>query len=490
LSDDIDIDDEATEEGAGSSDEFARMLEASFASSRAQKIEVGAAVEGTIVALGPEVALVDVGGKGEATLAVSELKNDEGRIEASVGDRIHATVVSMSGGITLSRRLQRGAASAAQLESAFHSGLPVEGKVEKAVKAGYEVSVAGLRAFCPQSQIGDGREADPAAHVGHVYAFKIVEFREGGRKFVISRRRLLEEEQQARAEEVRQQVVPDAVLTGRVVSIRDFGAFVDLGGGVQGLLHASEMSWSRGADPAKLVSPGEELTVKVLRVEDGKIALGLKQLTADPWSSVAAHYEVGQVHAGRVTRLAEFGAFVELAPGIEGLAHASTFAPTGKAGGWTKSVTVGQTGAFEILSVDPEKKRIGVALVDEGSPRAAGAPAIAPGARIKGKVERHDRMGVFVFLAPGVTGLVPASETGVSRETDLRGAFPLGSELEVVVLEADAARRRVRLSVKAIAEAAERAEVGDYAARSTAAQSQSFGSLADKLRGALEPRKR
>lgn len=494
MSDDIDFgsEDETTGDGAGDSGEFARMLEASFASSRAQKIEVGAAVEGTIVALGPEVALVDVGGKGEATLAVSELKNDEGRIEVAVGDRIHATVVSISGGIKLSRRLQRGAASAAQLENAFHSGLPVEGKVEKAVKAGYEVSVAGLRAFCPQSQIDAARESDPASHVGHVYAFKIVEFREGGHKFVISRRRLLEEEQQARAEEVRQQVVPDAVLTGRVVSIREFGAFVDLGGGVQGLLHASEMSWSRGADPAKLVSPGEELTVKVLRVEDGKIALGLKQLTADPWSTVAEQYEVGQVHTGRVTRLAEFGAFVELAPGIEGLAHASTFAPTGKAGGWAKSVTIGMSAAFEVLSVDPEKKRIGVALVDEGSPRAGTArtPAIVTGARLKGKVERHDKMGVFVFLGPGVTGLVPVSETGVARETELRSAFPVGSELEVVVLDADPARRRVRLSVKAIAEAAERAEVGDYAARTATTQAGSFGSLADKLRGALEPRKK
>lgn len=488
------FDNETAGDGAGDSGEFAKMLEASFASSRAQRLAVGEAVEGTLVALGPEVALVDVGGKGEATLAVSELKNDEGRIEAQVGDRIHATVVSMTGGITLSRRLQRGAATSKQLEDAFHSGLPVEGKVERAVKAGYEVSIAGQRAFCPQSQIGDVRESDPSVHVGHVYAFKIVEYREGGRKFVVSRRRLLEEEQQARAEEVRQQIVPDAVLTGRVVSVRDFGAFVDLGGGVQGLLHVSEMSWARDADPSKLVSPGEEVTVKVLRVEDGKIALGLKQLTADPWTTVAANYEVGKVLTGRITRLAEFGAFVELEPGVEALAHASTFAPTGKAGGWSKSVKAGMTGAFEVLSVEPEKKRIGVALVEEGSSRAASArtatSAIVSGARLTGKVERHDKIGVFVFLAPGVTGLVPTSETGVAREADLRTAFPVGSDLEVVVLDADAARRRVRLSVKAIAEAAERAEVGDYTARATAAQSQSFGSLADKLRGALEPRKK
>jgi small subunit ribosomal protein S1 len=242
------------------------------------------------------------------------------------------------------------------------------------------------------------------------------------------------------------------------------------------------------------VKPGEEITVKVIRVEEGKIALGLKQLTADPWSTAEANYKVGQVLTGRVTRIAEFGAFVELEAGIEALAHASTFAPTGKSGGWSKSVAAGMTGAFEILSVDPAARRIGVALVAEGSSRASAAKpsrsSIEPGARLSGKVERHDRMGVFVFLAPGITGLLPAGETGVAHGVDLVKAFPLGSDVDVIVLEADAARRRIRLSVKAIADAAEAAEVSDYSARAGAAQAQSFGSLADKLRGALEPRKK
>ena len=169
-------------------------------------------------------------------------------------------------------------------------------------------------------------------------------------------------------------IVAGAVLTGRVASVREFGAFVDLGAGVQGLLHVSEMAWSRVSDPSQLLSPGQEITVKVLRVdEDGqKVALGLKQLSADPWSTVQATYAVGQVRAGRVTRLAEFGAFVELEPGVEGLAHASTFAPTGRADGWSRSVPVGMTGSFEILSIDPEKKRIGLALVQEGAARGAG----------------------------------------------------------------------------------------------------------------------
>lgn len=474
-----------------SGQDFATLFEASYAAHKINRLTNGQAIEGTIVSIGAEVALVDVGAKSEAVIALVELKDQDGVLEAKVGDRIHATVVSTAGELKLSRRLQRGAASAQQLENAFHSGLPVEGKVDKSVKAGYEVSIAGQRAFCPQSQIDELRETDPLIHVGRTYTFKIVEFKEGGEKFVVSRRRFLEAEQQAKAAEVREKIVPDAVMTGRVVSVRDFGAFVDLGGGVQGLVHASEMGWSR-SDPSEVVQPGQEVTVKVLRLEEGKIALGMKQLTADPWAMAAANYAVGQVFTGRITRIAEFGAFVELEPGIEALGHASTFAPTGKSGGWARSVAVGMTGAFEILSVDPAARRIGVALVPEGSSRAGAArpsrAAIEPGARITGKVERHDTFGVFVFLAPGITGLVPAEETGLSRGTDLVKAFPLGSDLDVIVLETDSARRRVRLSVKAIAAAAEAAEVSDYTSRAGAAQAQSFGSMADKLRGALGPR--
>lgn len=477
------------ETGAEPEDDFAAMFAASY---KTRRLDNGQSVEGVIVAIGAEVALVDVGAKGEAELSVAELKNHDGVLEAAVGDRIQATVVSTAGGIKLSRKLQRGAASAQQLEDAFRAGLPVDGKVEKAVKAGYDVRIAGQRAFCPQSQIDIIRDTDPNVHIGRVYTFKIVDFKDGGQKFVVSRRSLQEEEQKARAAEVRATIKPDAIVTGRVVSVRDFGAFVDLGGGVQGLLHISEMGWSRISDAGQIVTPGEEITVKVLRVDDDKIALGLKQLMADPWSMVQANYNVGQVLQGKVTRIAEFGAFVELEAGVEALAHASTFAPTGKSGGWTKSVTPGMTGAFEILSIDPEKKRIGVAMVAEGTSRAnAAAPsrsAVVPGARFIGKVERHEKFGVFVFLAPGVTGLVPASETGVAREGDLTKAFPVGSDLDVVVLEVDAAGRRIRLSVKAIAEQAEAAEVREYAEREGAAQAQSFGSLADKLRGAMSTR--
>jgi len=353
-------------------EDFAAMFEASV---NARQFRRGQTVEGTIVAIGPKAAFVNLGGKGEAEIDIAELKDADGHIDAAVGDRIHAIVVSTSGGVVLSRKGVRNAATQRELEDAFRSGLAVEGKVESAVKGGYEVRLARERAFCPHSQIDIVRAADPAVHVGQVYAFRIIEYKDGGRNVVVSRRQHLEEQQRAAAADVRKAIVPGAVVTGRVVSVPAFGAFVDLGGGVQGLLHVSEMSWSRVTNPSDIVSPGDQITVKVLRVDEAtqKIALGLKDLLNDPWATVAASYEVGQVRAGRVTRVAEFGAFVELEPGVEGLAHASTFAPTGRAGGWAKTVPVGTTGAFEILSIDAAQRRIGVALIDEASSRAEGA---------------------------------------------------------------------------------------------------------------------
>ena len=399
-------------------EDFATMFEAS---QKAKRLEKGQLVEGTIVAIGPEFAFVDVGGKGEATIGIEELKDADGDVDVAVGDRIQAMVVSTAGGLTLSRRLARGAATDRQLEDAFRTGLPVEGKVERAVKGGYEVRVGRSRAFCPMSQI-DTQRTEPAPHEGRVYQFRIIEYKEGGRNLVVSRRVVLEEEQRAAAAEVRRSIVPGAVVTGRVASVRDFGAFVDLGGGVQGLLHVSEIGWSRVSDPAQVLKPGEEISVKVLSVDDDKqkISLGLKQLTADPWSNVPATYDVGQVRPGRVTRVAQFGAFVELEPGVEALAHVSTFAPTGQKGGWSASVPPGTTGDFEILSIDVDKKRIGVALVPEGASRARAANAAT----------REDR------------------------------------------------------EAQEVHEYAER----EYAERDDGAPAEGFGSLADKLRGALERR--
>jgi small subunit ribosomal protein S1 len=474
-------------------DDFAAMFETSL---QAKQYEKGQTVEGRIVGFGHDVAFVDVGGKGEAVVDLDELKNEQGALEAAVGDRIQAVVVSTAGGVTLSRKLARGAANDRQLAEAFHAHLPVEGKVEREVKGGYEVRVGRQRAFCPISQIDIARTTDPAVHLGRVYTFRIVEYKDDGRNLVVSRRALLEEERQARADEIRQTIVPGAVLKGRVVSVREYGAFVDLGGGIQGLLHVSDMGWSR-SQAADAVAAGDEVTVKVLRVDEAtnKIALGVKQLSDDPWSTVSSSFAVGQVRKGRVTRIAEFGAFVELAPGVEGLAHASSFPPTGTAGGWAASVPAGLTASFEILSIDPERRRIGVALLTEAPPRQGAAESsptqeVVPGARLVGKIERHEKFGVFVFLGPGRTALMPLSETGIGREADVRKALPVGSDVEVVVLEVDESGRRIRVSRKAVQAAQEADELREYHERAQREPAEGLGSLADKLRTAIEPRKR
>jgi small subunit ribosomal protein S1 len=468
-------------------EDFASMF---AASQQAKRIERGQTVEGTVVGIGHEVAFVDVGGKGEAVIDLAELRNDEGSVEVAVGDRIHAVVVATDGGVTLSRRLARAAATDKHVEEAYRAGLPVEGRVEREVKGGYEVRIGRSRAFCPFSQIDTVRKTDPAQHIGRVYSFRIMEYKEGGRNLIVSRRAVLEEEQRAEADEVRKTIVPGAVLTGRVTSARDFGVFVDLGGGIQGLLHVSEIGWSRVSDPSRMFKEGDAITVKVLRVDDEtqKIGLGLKQLTEDPWQTVATRYHVGQVCEARVVRITDFGAFVELEPGVEALAHASTFPPTGHSKGWARSLATGTVARFEILTIDSEKKRIGVALVPEGatSGAAASQTAIAPGVRIVGKVERHEKFGVFVFLAPGRTGLMPLAETGVGREADVAKAFPVGSEVEVVVLEADPQGKRIRVSRKAVVDAQEADEVREYSERSAASSPESFGSIADKLKGALK----
>jgi small subunit ribosomal protein S1 len=467
-------------------DDFAKLLEDSL---QAKPVEQGQMVQGRVIALWPDVAFVDVGGKGEATIDIEDLKDEDGDIEVEVGDRIEAVVVSTVGGLKLSRKLARGAASSRQIEDAYRAGLPVEGKVERAIKGGYEIKIAGQRAFCPISQIDTVRNTEPSQHEGRVYPFRIIEWKEGGKNLVVSRRALLEEEDREIAEEVRKTIVAGAVLTGRVASVREYGAFVDLGGGVQGLLHVSEMGWARVSDPGSIVKPGDEVTVKVLRIDSDKqkISLGLKQLQADPWSKVADSYVVGQVNEGKVTRLSEFGAFVELEPGIEALAHVSTFPPSGDPNGWKAQVPAGSTGSFEILSVDPDKKRIGVALIGNDLARSAASPRteIVPGARIVGKVERHERYGVFVFLAPGRTGLIPFAETGAAKDADIPRLFPIGSDVDVAVLEVEPGGRRIRLSRKAVIDADERAVVRDYVERPSAAATESFGSLADKLRGAL-----
>src|SRR2546430_3403985 len=338
-------------------------------------LEVGQIVKGRVIHITAESVFVDVGGKGEAWIERAELTDDEGRLRVAVGDEVEATVVSTGDEVRLSHKLRQGAQARQALAVAAQTGIPVEGKVAAVIKGGYEVTVGGLRAFCPFSQMDVRRVEAAEEYVGRVLEFRVVTYSDNGRNLVLSRRRLLEERAAEAAEETRKKIIPGAVLSGTVASLADFGAFVDLGG-IQGLVPVSEISHSRVSRPADRLSVGEAVTVKVLRIdtEKGRISLSLKALEGDPWAAVPGRLRERQVIRRRAARATEFRIFVELLPGVDGLLHISEI-PRHRQGAMRESVGAGAEIAVMIVNVDMTKHRIALALAPEGS---AGGGGVGP----------------------------------------------------------------------------------------------------------------
>ena len=355
---------------------------------------VGDRVRGVVVSIGHEVTVVELEGGGEGTLETLELRDEAGQLTVKVGDALEARVVALgnkAGFVWLRRGPSRGVDPRTGLADAAASGLPVEGLVTGVNKGGLEVSVGGVRAFCPVSQLELRPVADPAAYVGQKLAFRVTRFEDDrrGPNVVLSRRALLEEEMQARAAVTRERLIVGAVLPGTVTALKDFGAFVDVGG-IEGLLPASELSFQRGTKPADVLAVGQTITVAVTRVEardDPKrplqVSFSLKALERDPWQDVVASLSVGAVLKGRVTRAGAFGAFVEIAPGVEGLVHVSELGGGRPVRNAREAVKPGDTVDVTVLAIDPEKRRLSLALGaredtvdDEGraaATRAAGA---------------------------------------------------------------------------------------------------------------------
>ena len=441
-------------------------------------------MKGRIVQISADSVFVDIQDKGEALIARAELEDEHGELKVGVGDEVEATVISTDGEIRLSRKLLKGMQARALIEKAVSIGLPVEGKVAGVVKGGYEVLVAGLRAFCPFSQIDARRVESADVFLGQVLEFRITRYGENGRNIVLSRRRLLEDQERKAAEETRKKIVPEAILLGTVTSLTEFGAFVDLGG-IQGLVHISELSHSRVARAADFLQVGQPVTVKVLKIDDKthKIALSLKALEGDPWATVSERLRERQVISGRIVRAMDFGVFVELLPGIDGLLHASEIPRSQQ--GWIKEAAASQAEiSVMILSIDPDKRRISLALAPEGATpgEQAEEPTLAVGAVMMGTVERVEPFGVFVRLGPGRTGLVPNAEMGTQRGTDHRRDFSPGTEVKVVVLAIEDGGKRIRLSRSKALVHEEQAETQAYL-RSTGPKSRGFGvTLGDLLR--------
>jgi small subunit ribosomal protein S1 len=345
---------------------------------------------------------------------------------------------------------------ASSLYRALRSRRPVAGRVESVIKGGYEIRVGKVRGFCPHSQIDLHRVDTPEMHVGKTLMFRVTQVRRGGEDVVLSRRAVLEDERREEAAAVRATLIEGAVMQGRVAGLAEFGAFVDLGAGVMGLVHVSEVSHARVARVEDALSEGDAVQVKILKIhpEGRKISLSVRQAAADPWDGVETRFAPGSVHTGVVRRLAAFGAFVELAPGVEALAPASEFAPDAE--GWSHGLEVGQTRDWLVLSVDGAQRRISIVPPVEGHDASA-TDALQIGATVAGRVQRVEDFGVFVWLAPGRVGLMPQAWTGVPRG-EVRRRFPVGQAVEVEVREVGDDRRRLRLSLKGAFPKPERAE--------------------------------
>ena len=368
--------------------------ERKVAGKRAVQRAVGDRVRGKVMSIGQEVVVLELDGGGEGTLETLELLDGAGALMAKEGDTLEARIVAMGerqGFFVLRRGAGRGAAGRGNLAEAYAAGLPVEGLITAVNKGGVEVDVAGVRAFCPLSQLELRPVADPAEYVGRRLEFRITRHEEDrrGTNVVLSRRALLEEDAQARAVETRGKLVVGAVLPGVVTALKDFGAFVDVGG-IEGLLPASEISFERSTRPADVLTVGQPVTVQVMRVEKRddprrpeQVSFSLKALERDPWQDAAAQFPAGTFVRGQVTRAEPFGAFVQLAPGLEGLIHISELAGGGSSRPLRHARDAVKSGdAIEVvvLALEPDKRRISLGLAtreervdDEGRDAAARA---------------------------------------------------------------------------------------------------------------------
>ncbi len=337
------------------------------AATEKKQLSPGQKIEAEIVGTSKEYIFLNVGGKSEGYIARDELLDEEGNLSHHVGDTIQVYFLSDAGNEMLfTTRVGASQVSQAHLQEAFRSGIPVAGSVEEEIKGGFKIKIAGSqRAFCPYSQMGLRRIEDTASYIEQQLSFKIIEFSENGRNIILSARAVQEEERRQQKKALQQTLREGMTVTGKVTSIRDFGAFVDIGG-VDGLIPISEIGWGRIEDIHEFLTVGQGVEVLVLKLdwEKDRISLSMKRTLADPWENPAARYPVGSCHSGKVVRLAKFGAFVSLEPGIDGLLHISKLGGGQRINHPKEVLAEGAAIDIRIEGIDEEKKRISLALAD------------------------------------------------------------------------------------------------------------------------------
>ena len=477
-------------------DSFAAMFEQDAAKTAQparrprRALRIGDRLDAIVVQVGRDTVFVELDGKQQAFIDGIELREPDGTCSVKEGDKVSAHVLEIDdakGVVRLGRSMGK-PGSVAALEQAKASQLGVEGKVTGVNKGGLEVDFGGTRAFCPMSQADNKFMEDAKELIGQTLRFLVTDVREGGKNVVVSRRALLQREASESAEHKMSDIVPGAVLRGTISGIREFGAFVDLGG-VEGLIPRSEISHDRSVAISDALKPGDAVEVQVREVKEvqptrpggstKKITLSLKALMADPWAE--ADLAEGRVVTGTITRITDFGKFVRLAPGIEGLLHVSEL---GGATSDSRKADVGEEIRVVLTKIDRTTKKISLVPAPDGAEAGSTVKsvAVAVGAVVTGTVDRIETYGIFVQIdgskGRAGRGLVPSAELGVPRGTDLRKTFPEGTKVVAKVLETGDGR--LRLSIKGAKDAEERAQFED--AKGKQAVPASLGTFADLLK--------
>lgn len=434
---------------------FAQLFEESL-----KEIETrpGSIVRGVVVAIDKDVVLVDAGLKSESAIPAEQFKNAQGELEIQVGDEVDVALDAVEDGFgetLLSREKAKRHEAWITLEKAYEEAETVVGVINGKVKGGFTVELNGIRAFLPGSLV-DVRPVRDTLHLeGKELEFKVIKLDQKRNNVVVSRRAVIESENSAERDQLLENLQEGMEVKGIVKNLTDYGAFVDLGG-VDGLLHITDMAWKRVKHPSEIVNVGDEITVKVLKFdrERTRVSLGLKQLGEDPWVAIAKRYPEGTKLTGRVTNLTDYGCFVEIEEGVEGLVHVSEMDWTNKNIHPSKVVNVGDVVEVMVLDIDEERRRISLGLKQcKNNPWQQFAETHNKGDRVEGKIKSITDFGIFIGLDGGIDGLVHLSDISwnVAGEEAVR-EYKKGDEIAAVVLQVDAERERISLGVKQLAE--------------------------------------
>ncbi len=433
------------------SENFAELFEQSLASSQ---IKPGTILTGNVIEVSPEVVIVSAGLKSEAVIPTSQFRDENGEIEVQVGDEVEVALDAVEDGFgetRLSRERAKRARTWTRLEDAFEKGEIINGVINGRVKGGFTVEIDFVRAFLPGSLVDVRPVRDPSYLEGKPLEFKVIKLDQKRNNVVVSRRAVVEEEYSEERDKLLESLQEGVTVKGVVKNLTDYGAFVDLGG-IDGLLHITDMAWKRVKHPSEVVNVGDEIDVKVLRFdrEKNRVSLGIKQLGADPWEAIARRYPPTTRIFGKVTNIADYGCFVEIEEGVEGLVHVSEMDWTNKNVNPSKIVAVGDEVEVMVLEIDEDRRRISLGIKQcLSNPWAEFSVSYKKGDTISGNIKSITDFGIFIGLPGGIDGLVHLSD--ISWDADGEEAvrnYKKGEEVETTILAIDPERERISLGIK------------------------------------------